>query len=121
MPSGSGSRDPSLNLSEGEKIYNISLLFHLRICIVVLVSICNVSNNRVSNKVAIFGVWDSLPTIDNIHVNTSDCYYVLVRLAVGYLNRSLPNPIPCVLAKMEVLAEDTKQPRFLPWEFDTIA
>ena len=36
-----------------------------------------------------------------------------------YINHSLPNPIPCVLDKPEVLAEDTKQPRFLPWEFDT--
>ena len=45
--------------------------------------------------------------------------FVLVRLAIRYLNRSLPNPIPCVLVKPEVLAEDTEQPRFLPWEVDT--
>ena len=34
-------------------------------------------------------------------------------------NRSLPNPIPCVLDILEVLVEDTEQPRFLPWEFAT--
>ena len=45
--------------------------------------------------------------------------FVLVRLAVRYLNCSLPNPIPCVLDILEVLVEDTEQPRFLPWEFDT--
>ena len=45
---------------------------------------------------------------------------VLVRLAVRYLDRSLPNPIPCVLDIPEVLVEDTKQPRFLPWEFGTL-
>ena len=44
---------------------------------------------------------------------------MLVRLAVRYLNRALPNPIPCVLDILEALVEDTKQPRFLPWEFDT--
>ena len=44
---------------------------------------------------------------------------MLVRLAVRYLNRSLPNPIPCVLDIQEVLVEDTEQPRFLPWEFVT--
>ena len=46
--------------------------------------------------------------------------FVLVRLAIRYLNRSLPNPIPCVLDILEVLGEDTEQPRFLPWEFDTV-
>ena len=45
--------------------------------------------------------------------------FVLVRLAVRYLNCSLPNPIPCVLDILEVLVEDTEQPSFLPWEFDT--
>ena len=46
--------------------------------------------------------------------------YMLVRMAVRYLNSSLPNPIPCMLDILEVLVEDTEQPRFLPWEFDTI-
>ena len=36
------------------------------------------------------------------------------------VNRSIPNPIPCVLDILEVLVEDTEQPRFLPWEFDTL-
>ena len=46
--------------------------------------------------------------------------FVVVRLAVRYLNRSLPNPIiPCVLDILEVIPKPTEQPRFLPWEFDT--
>ena len=45
--------------------------------------------------------------------------FVLVRLAVRYLNRSLRNPILFVLDILEVLVEDTKHPRFLPWKFDT--
>ena len=45
--------------------------------------------------------------------------FVLVRLAVRYLNLSLPNPIPCVLVILEVISKPTEQPRFLPWEFDT--
>ena len=44
---------------------------------------------------------------------------MLVRLTVRYLNRSLPNPILCVLDILEVLVEDIEQPRFLPWEFKT--
>ena len=36
--------------------------------------------------------------------------FMLVRLAVRYLNRSLPNPISCVLDVLDVLVEDTKQP-----------
>ena len=44
--------------------------------------------------------------------------FVVVRLAVRYLNRSLPNPIPCVLDKPEVLPKSNKQPRFLTWEFN---
>ena len=46
---------------------------------------------------------------------------VPIRLAVKYINRSLSNPIPCVLDILEVLVEDTEQPRFLPWEFGTPA
>ena len=46
--------------------------------------------------------------------------FVLERLAVRYLNGSLPNPIPCVLDILEVIVKDTAQPRFLPWEFDTL-
>ena len=42
-----------------------------------------------------------------------------VGLAVRDLNHSLTNPIPCVLDILEVLVEDTEQPRFLPWEFAT--
>ena len=45
---------------------------------------------------------------------------MLVGLAVRYLIHSLPNLIPCVLDILEVLVEDTDQPSFLPWEFDTI-
>ena len=45
--------------------------------------------------------------------------FVLVRLVVKYLNRSLPYPILNVLDILEALVEDTEQPRFLPWEFDT--
>ena len=45
--------------------------------------------------------------------------FVLVSLAVRYLNRSLPNPIPCVQDILEVIPKPTKQPRFLPWEFET--
>ena len=36
------------------------------------------------------------------------------------VNRSIPNPIPCVLDILEVLVEDTEQPRFLPWDFNTV-
>ena len=46
--------------------------------------------------------------------------FMLVGLAVRYLIHSLPNLIPCVLDILEVLVEDTDQPSFLPWEFDTI-
>ena len=38
------------------------------------------------------------------------------KLAVRYLNRSLPNSIPCALDKV---AETAEQSRFLPWEFQT--
>ena len=47
--------------------------------------------------------------------------FMLVGLAVRYLNRSLPNAIICVQDILEVLVEDTKQHRFLPWEFNTLA
>ena len=36
-----------------------------------------------------------------------------------HFNCSLPNPIPCVLDKPEVLPKPTEKPRFLLWEFDT--
>ena len=46
------------------------------------------------------------------------CYLTTINCCeIRYLNCSLPNSIPCVLDK---LAESTEQPRFLPWEFDTI-
>ena len=45
--------------------------------------------------------------------------FLLVRLALRYLNRSLPKS-PWMLDKPEVLAGVTKRPRFLPWEFDTL-
>ena len=38
-----------------------------------------------------------------------------------YLNCSLPNQFPWIIDKPEVLAEVTKRPRFLPWQFDTIS
>ena len=44
--------------------------------------------------------------------------FVLVRLAVRYLNRSLPNY--SLLDIPEVLAGVTEQLRFPPWEYDTL-
>ena len=52
--------------------------------------------------------------------NELELSFVLVRLAVRYLNCSLPNPIPCVLDILEVILRPTEQPRVLPWEFDSV-
>ena len=41
------------------------------------------------------------------------------KTAVIHFNRYLPYPIACVQDILEALVEDTKQPKFLPWEFDT--
>ena len=57
------------------------------------------------------------PHLHSIVLNLPESSFCLARLAVRYLNRYLPNPIPCVLDKPEVLVKDTEQPRFLPWEF----